>query len=135
MCGLLVYHFGIILHECGLSFANATSSILYAGYLYHAVKQEQLLHRDLETFADAEWADLEMVMNFQGDKAFFFGNRPMTREDYYKQFCLSMGFSAANYAKNRRNIRSGLSKKVHKMLGQLGPCSQLFRERFLTNTP
>lgn len=135
MCGLIVYRLIITLHECGLSYANATCSILYAGHLYHAVKQEQLLHQGFGLFEDVEWADLEMAMGFQGDKAFFFGGRPVTKADYEKQWCLSMGLSATYYAKNRRNIQHTVSKKIRKKMGQLATCSQVFLERFLTNTP
>ncbi|RDI84382.1 hypothetical protein Vi05172_g5646 [Venturia inaequalis] len=135
MCGLLLYRFRVMLQNCGLGLVNASLSVVYAVHLYHAVKQEQLLHQDINYHETAEWADLEMIMTLQGDKTFFLGERPKTPEGYFKQSILSMGSSAVNYAKNRRNIRPVLSNKGQKKLLALTPVMDMFSERLLTETP
>jgi hypothetical protein len=38
----------------------------------------------------------------QGNAAFFVGDPPMTREGYFRNYCLSLGVSASNWAPAKR---------------------------------
>lgn len=51
MCGLLIYRFRVMLQDYCQAFANASFSVFYAVHLYHAVKQEGLLHLAIDYHA------------------------------------------------------------------------------------
>jgi hypothetical protein len=95
---------------------------MYAGHLYHAVRNEKLLSQ--------QWRDMELVTFLQGPENFFVGDVPRTAEEYLKEFCLSMGYSAAAFAKNRRKGRLEASNKGPKGLVELAPVAQMFKDRY-----
>jgi hypothetical protein len=64
--------------------------------LYHALRHEKLLPDQVV------WEDLETCWKMQGNPAFFVGDPPTTRESYFRNYCLSIGVSASNWAPAKR---------------------------------
>ncbi|KAF3918175.1 hypothetical protein ABW20_dc0103825 [Dactylellina cionopaga] len=85
------------MQECGLNFANISGSIMYACHLYNAVRNECHMR--------STWDDLELFIPYYLKNGLFIGNPPQSRIDYMKQFDLSTGMSARNFAQNRRSCR------------------------------
>lgn len=121
-CGLWEYSLKALFHEMGIVFSGAFGSIMYAGHLYHAVRQEKLLNRP--------WADMELVMGMQQPESFFVGGFPNTPDDYLKKYALAMGVSASVFAKNKRKGPLEASKKGPKGLSQLAPVNFMFKDRY-----
>ncbi|KGO37101.1 hypothetical protein PEX1_043610 [Penicillium expansum] len=119
-CGLLLYRFKMVYQEAGITFAGAWGSVLYSLHLYNALRQEKLL--------TARWADLDMLQAIHPES--WIGGPPRTPDDYIKRFSLSMGYSAANFAKNRRDQRPQASKNGPKSLTEQGSVALMFKERF-----
>lgn len=66
---------------------------------------------------------------------FFGGEPPTTPDGYFKQFALSIGVSATNFAKNRRpTSKLAESKQGPRGLAANIPVSKMFFDRFCTNT-
>lgn len=112
--------------EIGLAFANAWGSILYSSHLYNAARREKLLLKP--------WKDIELLIALHSPERFFAGDRPKGLEEYLKGFVLSMGYSATNFASNRR--RSGAptaSARGPRSLKQLCEAGELFTGRYCNN--
>lgn len=118
--GLWLYNLKILYQEIGVTFVGAWGSVIYAGPLYNAVRQEKLLK--------TQWEDMELVMMLHD--TFFISNRPNTPEDYLKRFALGMGLSALELAKNKRSGggQLGQSKRGPKGLTELAPVAQMFKD-------
>ncbi|RBR05526.1 uncharacterized protein FIESC28_11337 [Fusarium coffeatum] len=95
-CGLLLHHCRCQLHEKGVELAAQGGGILCTAQLYQALRNENRL-------PDKKWDDLETLWEYQGDPCFFVGEPPKDREGYFKNFTLSKGLSASNWAPNRRS--------------------------------
>lgn len=102
-CGLLIHNMRANLHLAGSTYAAGPGALVGVTQLYHAIRQEQLLAEDLR------WDDLETLWDMQGNSAFFVGDPPSNREAYFKNYCLSIGTSASNWASNKR----GGKLKIH----------------------
>jgi hypothetical protein len=122
LCGLMTFSLKALFQETGIAFANAWGSILYASHIYNAARQEK--------FIENNWNDMEIAISLHGTEKFYVGDRPKAIEDYFKRFCLSMGYSAANFAKNKRKGLPIASKAGPRGLGDLSPVSQIFKDRF-----
>ncbi|EFR00963.1 hypothetical protein MGYG_03965 [Nannizzia gypsea CBS 118893] len=120
LCGLITYSLKAPFQELSLAFTDAWGSILYTYHLYHAVRQENLLRN--------KWLDMDVIMGIQ--EKVFVGDQPKTPEDYLKQFALSMGWSAAAFAKDRRQGALPVSSRGPKYLKELAPVAQMFKSRF-----
>lgn len=126
LCGLFTFALKMRAQEIGLTFANAWGSILYSSHLYNAARQEKLLLKP--------WKDIEMLIALHSPERFFAGDSPKGLEEYLKGFMLSMGYSAANFASNRR--RSGAptaSARGPRSLKQLCEAGELFSGRYCNN--
>ncbi|KAK2868016.1 hypothetical protein FQN49_003244 [Arthroderma sp. PD_2] len=120
LCGLLAYSLKATFQEVSVVFADAWGSIMYTYHLYNAVQQEKILQR--------KWPDMDIIMGMQGDV--FVGDPPKSPEDYLKRFALSMGWSAAGFAKDRRSAALPVSSRGPRCLEELAPVSQMFKGRF-----
>ncbi|RYP56968.1 hypothetical protein DL769_009783 [Monosporascus sp. CRB-8-3] len=89
-CGLWIHYVRATFHEAGTIFTMAWGATLYTGHLYHAMRREALLEA-------ARWDDMELLLALQGDNAFFVGGPPRDVERDFKNYCLCMGYSAANW--------------------------------------
>ena len=98
---------------------------MYAGHLYNATRQEKFLPK--------MWKDMEMLIALQGPEKFFVGDAPRDPEGYLKRFCLSMGYSATAFARNRRNGAALASARGPRGLSPLCPIGALFAGRYCRN--
>ena len=98
---------------------------MYAGHLYNATRQENFLPK--------MWKDMEMLIALQGPQKFFVGDAPTDPEGYLKRFCLSMGYSATAFARNRRNGAALASARGPRGLSPLCPVGALFAGRYCRN--
>jgi hypothetical protein len=89
-CGLWIHHVRTSFHESGTVFTMAWGATLFTGHLYHAMRREA----PLET---ARWDDMELLLMLQGPNTFFVGGPPCDAERDFKNYCLCMGYSAANW--------------------------------------
>lgn len=125
LCGLFTFALKMRAQEIGLAFANAWGSILYTSQLYNAARQEKLL---LKT-----WKDMELLIVLHSPEKFFAGDRPKGLEEYLKRFMLSMGYSAAHFASNRRRDIPVASARGPRSLTQLCEVGELFAGRYCRN--
>ncbi|GAM91699.1 hypothetical protein ANO11243_097520 [Dothideomycetidae sp. 11243] len=93
LCGLLAYHLKIQYREAGIALANAWGSIMAAGYLYRSLDAQHCLV--------GKWKDMEMTAVVQSG-AWISGPRPTSIEESLRRFVIHLGYSAANFAGNRR---------------------------------
>ncbi|KAL8898425.1 MAG: hypothetical protein Q9207_006703 [Kuettlingeria erythrocarpa] len=127
ICGLFSFALQMRYQEIQVTFINAWGSLMYTAQLYHAVRQEKLL-------PDSKiWKDIELVISLQGSDKFFVGEPPKEPEDYLKRFMLSMGYSAALFANNRRKKAHAVSTKGPRQLMKLCAVGQLFAGRYCNN--
>lgn len=126
-CGLWMHYISTAYHKVGVDYANAWGSIIYTYQLYHALQQEKLL----DVPQGEHWDDLDLLYSSQGRQSFFVGDPPTDGEGYFKNFSLCMGYSAANWAGNRRKqSKASASKAGPRGMRLLGPVSMLFKESF-----
>ena len=111
-------------HE-GIGFAGAWGSIMYTGHLYNAIRQEKLLSKS--------WKDMELLFALQSTEYFFVGDAPKDVDGYLKRFLLSMGYSAALFANNRRKNATVASQRGPKGLSDLCAAGALFKGRYCRN--
>lgn len=121
-CGLLSYSIKALALDAAIAFANAWGSILYCAHLYNAVRQEKLL-------TDV-WPDMNLALFMHKTEDMFVGDLPKSCSDYFSRFCLAMGYSASNFAKNKRPGRPAASKSGPRALNDLAPVSNKFKARF-----
>lgn len=125
LCGLFMFALKMRAQEIGLAFANAWGSILYTTHLYNAARQERFLRKP--------WKDLELVIALHSAEEFFAGDPPKGLEEYLKRFMLSMGYSASNFASNRRRDTPAVSPRGPRSLAQLCKAGELFVGRYCKN--
>ncbi|OCL05854.1 hypothetical protein AOQ84DRAFT_399341 [Glonium stellatum] len=121
LCGLMTFALKALFKEAGIAFANAWGSILYASHIYNTARQEK--------FLEGQWIGMEMAIGLHGAEKFYVGDHPKAIKEYFKRFYLSMGYSAANFAKNKRKGLPIVSKAGPRGLEDLSPISQIFKER------
>ncbi|KAL7927209.1 hypothetical protein ACQKWADRAFT_101012 [Trichoderma austrokoningii] len=95
-CGLLIHNMRSNLHSSGGPYLAGPGALVGVTQLYHALRQEKMLADSLE------WEDLEDLWKMQGNPSFFVGDLPTNREAYFKNYCLSIGTSATNWAAEKR---------------------------------
>ncbi|MCJ1470221.1 hypothetical protein MMC07_008866 [Pseudocyphellaria aurata] len=125
LCGLFTFALKMRAQEISLAFANAWGSILYTSQLYNAARQEKLLLKP--------WKDMELLIALHSPEKFFAGDRPKGLEEYFKRFLLSMGYSAAIFASNRRRDIPIASARGPRSLGGLCEVGELFAGRYCNN--
>jgi len=125
LCGLFEFALKMRFKEAGIIFANAWGSIMYTGHLYNAVRQEKLLEKP--------WKDMELLISLQSTETMFVGGPPKELEDYLKVFALSMGYSATNFARNRRANVPSASARGPRGLKDLCAVANMFTGRYCNN--
>ncbi|EXJ91614.1 hypothetical protein A1O3_00162 [Capronia epimyces CBS 606.96] len=126
-CGLAVYDIKATFYEAGVTFCNAWGSVLFSGHLYNAVRQEKL--------SDHYWKDMELLFGLQDVQHMFTGDHPTAADQYFRRFCLAMGYSASNFARNRRRTHNGTASVSASAAGPRGlvkqaPVSRMFMPRY-----
>lgn len=125
MCSLFAFALKMRAQEMQIVFINAWGSLMYAGQLYNAVLKEKLLFKI--------WKDMELVISLHGHDKFFVGQAPKGLEEYLKRFLLSVGYSAAMFAANRRPNANVVSSKGPRCLTKLCAVGKLFAGRYCNN--
>jgi hypothetical protein len=95
----MLFRLNLRLQEAGAALVCAWGDLPAVIHLYNAVKQE---------FPGniPPWQDIEVIIKIQGKERIFVGDFPKNAEDYFKRFCLVMGYSASMFAPNRRQGRN-----------------------------
>ena len=127
ICGLFLFALRLRYQELQIVFVNAWGSLMYTAQLYNACRQEGLLPK--------MWKDMELVIPLQGPDKFFVGDAPKGLEEYLTRYLLSMGYSAALLAGNRRKNVNAVSAKGPRCLTELCAVSKLFAGRYCNNDP
>ena len=125
LCGLFIFTLRKRFHEVSIAFANAWGSILFTGHLYNAARKEKFLLN--------MWKDMELVIMLQSPEKMFIGDAPSGLENYLKRLLLSLGYSAANFASNRRKGAPIVSPRGPNSLMELGKVSSHFAGRYCNN--
>lgn len=121
LSGLATFYLKAKYQDVSLIFQGAWGSIMYTAHLYNALRSEKLL--------ESNWIDMSMVMHWHDE--IFVGERPKNPKDYLKRFCLSMGYSARAFARNRRHKdRVPTSKNGPKGINAISNVSRTFVERY-----
>lgn len=133
-CGLWMHHQRLAFHEAGVVFVGAWGSVMYTGHLYVSILQEKLLRVEPKSPdkrpKQKHWQDMDAALACQEDNFFVSkGEYPKTKEEYFKNFCLCMGVSTQNWAKNQRAKVKKVkqSAKGPRGLKEQGKVSQKFK--------
>ncbi|KAL4812452.1 hypothetical protein BDW67DRAFT_178687 [Aspergillus spinulosporus] len=122
LCGTWTYNLKARYQDLAIRFQAAWGSIMYSAHLYNALRQEKLMSR--------QWVDLDFVLSWH--KEIFVGEPPQNPEDYLKQFELGVGYSAALFAKSRRQTGTlPASKTGPKSIQPTAPVSRMFIDRYV----
>ncbi|RAH66344.1 uncharacterized protein BO66DRAFT_381538 [Aspergillus aculeatinus CBS 121060] len=106
--------------DFAMAFQGTWGAIMYAAHFYNALRQEGLLTR--------HWADMELVLSWHNE--IFVGTPPCQPSEYLKQYSLSIGLSAAAFARNRRhNLKLPGSKAGPRRMQPVAPVSRMFFSR------
>ncbi|KAL4866934.1 hypothetical protein BDV12DRAFT_172098 [Aspergillus spectabilis] len=120
LCGIWTYNLKARYQDLAITFQEAWGSIMYSAHLYNALRQEKLLSK--------QWADLDLVLSWHEE--IFVGEPPQNPEDYLKRYILGVGYSAASFARNRRQTgRLPESKTGPKSIQPAAPVSRMFFDR------
>jgi len=126
--GLLLFHIRAEMHEIGIAVANAWGSILFAGHLYRALRNEKLLV--------AHWLDMDIAAGgVLGTSDFFVGGPPATLAESFSRFCMQMGVSAAALAEAKKAKKQPFTRNLASKAGPRGfggtvPVSDMFVGRY-----
>lgn len=127
VCGLLAFHLHSEYHSAGVIYANVMGVVLHTSHLYNTIQQEGS--------CSASWPDLDLMVHMQSEERVFVGGKPDSAEDYLKRFCLCMGYSAEQFATNRRLRRSVVAARGPRLLATEGDLSQILHDHYCTHSP
>lgn len=125
LCGLFAFSLQMRAQEYGVDYVNAWGGVLYTSHLYNAVRQEG--------YCQPPWMDMEMLIAMQTPEKVFIGGKPTNTDAYMKRFALSMGYSATQYARNRRGQGAVASRMGPRGLCTVGELSNILRDRYCEN--
>ncbi|KAL2829503.1 hypothetical protein BDW59DRAFT_142166 [Aspergillus cavernicola] len=121
LCGIWTYNLKARYQDLAVVFQGAWGSIMYSAHLYNALRKEKLLAR--------QWIDMDLVLSWHDE--IFVGDPPSQPADYLKRFSLSMGYSAASFARNRRQTaKLPESKTGPKGIQPVAHVSRMFFDRY-----
>ncbi len=122
-CGLEAYNIKTNFHEACIAFANAWGSITFTAHLYNALTREKLLGK--------RWSDMDLVLTIQDANWLFVGDPPASAENYFRRFCLAMGYSVSNFARNARRRNGPVASAAGpRGLQEKASVTRMFAERF-----
>ena len=73
---------------------------------------------------------MDMIEMLHGPQVLYCGPAPSSPDQYLKRFLLNMGYSASNFAPNRRDSRVAASAAGPRSLADLSPVSQILQNRY-----
>ncbi|KAL9585995.1 MAG: hypothetical protein Q9212_001182 [Teloschistes hypoglaucus] len=103
LCGALRFGFDVMSTLAGIMEWNYYDYVEPLAHIYNAAWQEGYL--------DAQWADMEMMLDMYPSKDILAGSRPVKGNSYGAQHQRSGGIAAVNFAKNRRTNQAVVKKK------------------------
>lgn len=122
-CGTMAFNLAVNMEEAGITLSNHHLVIFAVSHIYNALQQTGLLN--------AQWPDMDRIIQLH-IKPLFNGQLPTTPKTIHTRFCLRLGFSTKNFARNQRAphsiIRTAGSRDGPKIAGTA--TSNIFREFF-----
>lgn len=125
MAGLVLFHFREVLRKLGTDIFEGWGSFILATHLYNALLKENMITQ--------RWRDMELVMRFLQPESFFVGKIPGKHSEYFNNFCLRMGISAASLtnAMKQRHKKGKFARTELRPLGDTTPVTAMFRPRYV----
>lgn len=127
--GTQMFQICLAMEHAGTTLANHHQAIFAVSHLYNAMRQTKLL--------EATWPEMEELIERQ-ILELFSGQLPETPKDFHHRFALRLGFSAQQFAKNKRtHNRKQLYNHAHKDGPQMSdtPTSQILQEYIQNKEP
>jgi hypothetical protein len=93
---------------------------MYPAHFYNALRQK--------TNPVQLWPMMDQVIAIHTEERIFLGTVPKTVVDSFKQVSLILGYSASQFASNRRDHRPTVSKNGPRGLKETSVLGELFRE-------
>ncbi|XMA12733.1 hypothetical protein WAI453_005524 [Rhynchosporium graminicola] len=118
LCGIQAFAVILEVQQLGIVLNNGMGTVVFPAHLYNALKQNDA--------SCASWPMMDEVIALHGAECMFVGGIPTTIKDCFKQICLMLGYSPAQYAKNQRNPKPIVSKKGPRGLRATSPLTELF---------
>jgi hypothetical protein len=118
LCGVLQFTIMLTMQQWGLIMVNAMGTAMFPAHFYNAMRQ---LDNPVRS-----WRIMDELIALHGEDKVFIGAAPTTIVDSWKQICLTLGVSAENFARNRRNTKLVTSKKGPRGLNETSPLNELF---------
>ncbi|KAG0647254.1 hypothetical protein D0Z07_7314 [Hyphodiscus hymeniophilus] len=119
LCGLLAFRLTLELQYTGLVLVQCWGTAIYPAHFYNALSQQG---------QPPPWPLMERLVELHSEDRVFVGGRPKTIMDCYKQVCLVLGYSAEQFAKNRRSKKPVISKNGPRGLKDSSPPGEIFRQ-------
>lgn len=118
LCGIQAFAVLLEIQQAGITLNNAVGTVIYPAHFYNALKQNDP--------SCASWPMIDEVIALHGAERIFVGGRPTTMNECFKHICLMLGYSPAQFAKNRRNPKAVASKNGPRGLKETSPITKLF---------
>lgn len=122
-CGLLIHNMRATFHTAGAQYAATPGALMVTTQFYHALRNEKLLPEQLA------WEDLDTFWKMQGNPTFFVGDPPTNREGYFRNYCLSIGVSASNWAPGKRKGKPNVNTANRRNMKFMGWVSLSMNQR------
>ncbi|KAB5518011.1 hypothetical protein GE09DRAFT_1259827 [Coniochaeta sp. 2T2.1] len=129
LAGLMLYHFRAQVYKMGIAVANAWGAIACTWHIYNAVRNEKLVN--------GRWKDMHVVQGVVlGESNLFVGHPTWNVDEYFSQFCLQMGVTAAAFAQDRRQDDLNAESRTFKPRGikKRATAWRMFSDGFVDNT-
>jgi hypothetical protein len=125
LCGLLAFRTTLMLKELGIAHCNAFGTGVFPAHLYNALQQKP------------SWPDMDKLIDLHTPERVFLGGRPTTTDNCFKQACLMLGHSVADFAVNQRRgpKRVVVSKNGPRGLEEVTPLCAFFRQGLCEQKP
>ncbi|KAE9369320.1 hypothetical protein N431DRAFT_413162 [Stipitochalara longipes BDJ] len=118
LCGVMQFTIMLATQQWGLMMVNAMGTAIFPAHFYNSMRQLEEPVRS--------WHLMDELISLHGEDKVFIGAKPTTIVDCWKQFCLTLGVSAENFARNRRNTKLVASKKGPRGLKEISLLNELF---------
>ena len=92
---------------------------MYPAHFYNALRQK--------ASPVQSWPMMDQVISIHSEKRLFLGAAPKTIFDSFKQVSLILGYSALQFASNRRDHKAAISKNGPRGLEETSVLGELFR--------
>ena len=120
LCGIIAFRIVLDLQHIGIRMASTWGTAIYPAHLYNALRQKKNPINP--------WPLMEEVISIHGAERIFVGARPIAMLDCFKQVSMLLGYSASQWAMNRRNYKTVMSKNGSRGLKHPFPLGVIFRD-------